>query len=112
VGPPGGRSPGLERQLGANPTRSAPSVTSAIRLTEPFRQPRGAEIEISVVMPCLNEADTIGTCVRKAIDTLRSNGIIGEVLVADNGSTDASVSIATQLGARVAGVHETGSRPA
>ena len=83
-------------------------MTSAIRLTEPFRLARGAEIEISVVMPCLNEADTIGTCVRKAIDTLRSNGVIGEVIVADNGSTDASVSIATQLGARVVVVHEKG----
>ena len=83
-------------------------MTSAIRLTEPFRQPRSAEIEISVVMPCLNEADTLGTCVRKAIDTLRNNGITGEVIVADNGSTDASVSIATQLGARVVVVHEKG----
>jgi len=83
-------------------------VTSAIRLTDPLRAPGGAEIEISVVMPCLNEADTIASCVRKAIDTLRSHGIVGEVIVADNGSTDGSTSIATELGARVVVVKEKG----
>jgi glycosyltransferase involved in cell wall biosynthesis len=83
-------------------------VTSAIRLTEPLRLPRGAQIEISIVMPCLNEADTIGRCVRKAVETLQSHGIIGEVIVADNGSTDASAAIATELGARVVTVKEKG----
>ncbi|HEY2378372.1 MAG TPA: glycosyltransferase family 2 protein [Gemmatimonadaceae bacterium] len=81
-------------------------MTSALRLAEPFIAPR--DVEISVVMPCLNEADTIGTCVRKAMDTLRSHRISGEVIVADNGSTDGSPAIATQLGARVVSVREKG----
>ena len=83
-------------------------MTSAIRLSEPFRTVRGAEIEISIVMPCLNEADTIGSCVRKAVETLAAHGIIGEVVVADNGSTDASADIARELGARVVPVREKG----
>lgn len=83
-------------------------MTSAIRLTDPLRAPRGAEIELTVVMPCLNEADTIGSCVRKAIETLRSHGISGEVIVADNGSTDSSRAIAAELGARVVIVKDKG----
>lgn len=59
---------------------------------------------VSVVLPCLNEQETLGTCIEKAQRTLKSLGIPGEVLVADNGSTDASVSIAERLGARV--VHQ------
>ena len=47
-------------------------------------------MELTVVMPCLNEAETVATCVRKAIGFLASSGISGEVLVADNGSTDGS----------------------
>jgi glycosyltransferase involved in cell wall biosynthesis len=61
-------------------------------------------VEISVVMPCLNEADTIGACIARAVDTLRQAGLSGEVIVADNGSTDDSVQIACAAGARV--VHQ------
>jgi glycosyltransferase involved in cell wall biosynthesis len=59
-------------------------------------------------MPCLNEADTIGICIEKAMKALRDNNIIGEVIIADNGSTDASIAIATRLGARVVAVAEKG----
>jgi len=59
------------------------------------------EILVSVVMPCLNEADGIGRCVEKARAALTGMGIIGEVLVVDNGSTDDSAAIATRAGARV-----------
>ena len=62
------------------------------------------EIEVSVVMPCLNEEETIGTCIEKAQNTLSELGVQGEVVVADNRSTDASVEIAERLGARV--VHQ------
>src|SRR5262252_68018 len=58
-------------------------------------------VEVSVVMPCLNEADTVGTCIGKAHLALGQAGIRGEVIVADNGSTDGSQDIARQLGARV-----------
>jgi glycosyltransferase involved in cell wall biosynthesis len=57
--------------------------------------------ELTVVMPCLNEALTIEGCVREAVAALAAAGIEGEVLVADNGSTDGSQSIATRAGARV-----------
>jgi glycosyltransferase involved in cell wall biosynthesis len=66
------------------------------------------ELEVSVVMPCLNEADTIGTCIEKALRALRENNISGEVIIADNGSTDDSSAIATRLGARVVAVVEKG----
>src|SRR5580692_9642729 len=59
-------------------------------------------------MPCLNEAETVATCVRKAIGFLASSGISGEVLVADNGSTDGSQALASEAGARVVPVSEKG----
>ena len=57
--------------------------------------------ELSVVLPCLNEADTLEACIRKAQDALQAHGISGEVLVADNGSTDGSPQIAERCGARL-----------
>jgi glycosyltransferase involved in cell wall biosynthesis len=60
-----------------------------------------AMIELSVVMPCLNESLTLGSCIRKARDAMERLGICGEVIVADNGSTDGSQSIAEELGARL-----------
>ena len=65
-------------------------------------------VELSVVMPCLNEQETVGICVRKAMASLREAGIRSEVIVADNGSTDGSVEIAVAEGARVAHVVEKG----
>jgi hypothetical protein len=64
-------------------------------------------VELSVVMPCLNEAETLAVCVDKALAALRENGIAGEVVVADNGSTDGSQAIAIEHGARV--VHPGGA---
>lgn len=63
--------------------------------------PPVAPVELSVVIPCLNEARTIAQCVREAMDALEANGIAGEVLVADNGSTDGSQDLASAAGARV-----------
>ncbi len=65
---------------------------------------KNEDIEVSIVMPCLNEEETLGTCIEKAQRTLKSLDIQGEVVVADNGSTDSSVAIAERLGARV--VHQ------
>jgi len=64
--------------------------------------------ELSVVMPCLNEARTLGICIRKAQDSFARIGISGEVVVADNGSTDGSQKIAEELGARVVPVERRG----
>lgn len=58
-------------------------------------------LDISVVMPCLNEEGSVGICVRKAWDGIRSTGLSGEVIVVDNGSTDRSVVEAMAAGARV-----------
>ncbi len=63
--------------------------------------PTAVPVELSVVIPCLNEAKTIAQCVREAMDALAANGIAGEVLVADNGSTDGSQALAETAGARV-----------
>ena len=59
------------------------------------------DIEVSVVIPCLNEARSIGACIEKALAALREIGVNGEVVVADNGSTDGSIEIAQTHGARV-----------
>lgn len=66
------------------------------------------QIELSIVMPCLNEADTVGSCVKKAVRALNDAGVSGEVILADNGSTDGSQGIAARLGARVVPVAEKG----
>jgi glycosyltransferase involved in cell wall biosynthesis len=66
------------------------------------------EIELSILMPCLNEAETLATCILKARDYLDRSGISGEIVIADNGSTDGSQAIATELGARVVDVAEKG----
>ena len=65
-------------------------------------------MELTVVMPCLNEAETVATCVRKAVGFLSESGISGEVIVADNGSTDGSQQLATEAGARVVPIPEKG----
>ena len=65
-------------------------------------------VEVSIVMPCLNEHETVGICVQKALDALADAGIVGEVIVADNGSTDGSMPIAASLGARVVSVAQPG----
>jgi hypothetical protein len=67
-----------------------------------------AHLELSIVMPCLNEARTVGTCVEKAARFLASHGIRGEIIVADNGSTDGSPEIARRGGARVVHVDARG----
>jgi glycosyltransferase involved in cell wall biosynthesis len=59
------------------------------------------ELELSVVIPCLNEATTLEVCVRRALDAMARHHIHGEVVVSDNGSTDGSVAVATAAGARV-----------
>ena len=67
-----------------------------------------SSISVSAVIPCLNEEETLALCVRKAQDAFIKLGIVGEVVVADNGSTDRSVEIAESLGARVVNAPEKG----
>jgi glycosyltransferase involved in cell wall biosynthesis len=65
-------------------------------------------IELTILMPCLNEAETIGACIDKAHTFLKRSGVGGEVIVADNGSSDGSAAIAEARGARVVPVSERG----
>jgi glycosyltransferase involved in cell wall biosynthesis len=72
----------------------------------PAAEPRA--IELTILMPCLNEAETIAACVKNARTYLERSGIRGEILVADNGSTDGSQALATENGARVVPVASQG----
>ncbi|MBU2061122.1 MAG: glycosyltransferase, partial [Bacteroidetes bacterium] len=65
-------------------------------------------MELTIIMPCLNEAETIGTCISKAQSFLTTNKIVGEIVIGDNGSTDGSIEIAEHLGARVVSIETKG----
>jgi glycosyltransferase involved in cell wall biosynthesis len=94
--------------------RDAQSAIDAyLELQSPARVDRQASapphaVELSVVMPCLNEADTLAVCIEKAQRAMANHGIAGEVIVADNGSTDGSIEIAERLGAHVVRVPAKG----
>jgi glycosyltransferase involved in cell wall biosynthesis len=100
----------------SDPTRAAGARATILRMraaAESRTTPAAGDgervmPELSVVMPCLNEAHTIGTCIRKAQASFKRIGIAGEVVVADNGSTDGSREIAEELGARVVPVEQRG----
>ena len=79
---------------------TAPSIA----VSTPLPQATIATPSVSIVMPCLNEEETVGICVSKAVSWLQRSGMPGEVLVVDNGSTDRSVELAEAAGARV--IHE------
>lgn len=66
------------------------------------------QYELTILMPCLNEAETLGVCINKAKTYLEESGVRGEIVVADNGSTDGSQKIAEEHGARVVNVPEKG----
>lgn len=92
--------PGPLMAISSNPT--------AHRVAQSAPYAAATTIELSVVIPCLNEADTLAICVRKALAALADAGISGEVIVADNGSTDGSIEIAEREGARVVRVPAKG----
>jgi glycosyltransferase involved in cell wall biosynthesis len=82
----------------------APRAEGASRFTSDGQ----AGVDVSVVIPCLNEANSLGICVEKALGAFRASGLRGEVVVADNGSTDGSIEIAEKMGARVVRVEARG----
>ena len=84
---------------------ASPTVSLKQKQSLPFDD---IPIEVSVVIPCLNEADTLETCIVKARRALCKNNIRGEIIVADNGSTDGSPAIASRMGARVVHVKRAG----
>jgi hypothetical protein len=88
----------------AEAAANAPEIARVSRATATALPIETARPSVSVVMPCLNEEESVGICVEKAVGWLARRGMPGEVLVVDNGSTDRSVEVATAAGARV--VHE------
>ena len=90
----------------------ATAKTAVFRTNAPERidsRPDDAStLELSVVMPCLNESRTLGRCIQKVQSTMKRIGIGGEIIVADNGSTDGSQRLAEELGARVVPISERG----
>lgn len=92
--------PGLSGIAVAEPTSAPPAdVLDPYELTP---------LDLSVVMPCLNESLTLGICIKKALSSFAQLGLRGEVIIADNGSTDGSQSIARELGARVVNIETRG----
>ena len=88
--------------------RGSANLSGFALLTQPPSPDSNATLELTVLMPCLNEAQTLASCVRKARSCIERLGLAAEVLVADNGSTDESVRIALEEGARVVSVVERG----
>src|SRR5262245_4741773 len=94
---------------GPRPDAPAPeAIPMHATLPDPAAPPSSDAVEVSVVMPCLNEARTVGRCSDKARTSLAELGVAGEVVVADNGSTDGSQDIARSHGARVVPVERKG----
>jgi glycosyltransferase involved in cell wall biosynthesis len=83
-------------------------VTVAQRAPKRLDASAPEAIEVSIVMPCLNEAETLATCIQKAQQAIDRAGLAAEIIVADNGSTDGSQVIAKELGARVVPVARKG----
>jgi glycosyltransferase involved in cell wall biosynthesis len=71
-------------------------------------EPSLRAVEVSIVMPCLNEAETLAACIQKAQSAIEKDGLSAEIIVADNGSTDGSQAIAKELGARLIPVERKG----
>ena len=84
------------------------NTTSPNNASDAVANSHEVECELTILMPCLNEAETLATCIAKAKSFLARTAIDGEVLIADNGSTDGSQAIAVANGARVVAVADRG----
>lgn len=87
---------------------TASALRTAAHATSAPHGETSTQLELSIIMPCLDEAETIALCIRKAKAFLADHGIAGEVIIADNGSTDGSQQIANALGARIVHVPARG----
>src|SRR5260221_2444946 len=86
---------------GRNASTRRMTMVDALQYDRPAEGPTASPLELTILMPCLNEAETISTCVAKAKSFLARAGISGEVLIADNGSYRGSVGLGQRAGARV-----------
>src|SRR5476649_2860191 len=77
-------------------------------MTEGIVDSAPESIELTILMPCLNEAETLESCIKKATHFLDLSGVVGEILIADNGSTDGSLEIAAREGVRSISVSPKG----
>jgi glycosyltransferase involved in cell wall biosynthesis len=102
-----GRSVAKQRELPMDASKMN-GVPTRSTCAPAWDLPVDGSIELSILMPCLNEAETIATCIQKAQRWLRENGICGEIIIADNGSDDGSQEIVRGLGARVVSVSAKG----
>jgi glycosyltransferase involved in cell wall biosynthesis len=93
---------------GARPGGGGESVAATGTDSRLLTRGSAQDLEVSIVMPCLNEADTLEACIAKARKALQENQIDSEIIVADNGSTDGSVRLAQRMGARVVHVQARG----
>ncbi|MFB6350437.1 MAG: glycosyltransferase family 2 protein, partial [Bradymonadaceae bacterium] len=84
------------------------SASDIVASSDVLSEPEEASLDLSVVLPCLDEAETVGTCVRRALESMETHGIDGEVVIADNGSTDGDREIAEEAGARVVDIPQRG----
>src|SRR5260370_17695411 len=82
------------------------TVQRATRKTEDTRT---SAVEVSIVMPCLNEVETLAACIAEAREAISKGGYTAEIIVADNGSTDGSQLVARELGAKVVDVRRKGA---
>jgi glycosyltransferase involved in cell wall biosynthesis len=98
-------APGVKTSVQVSPAQTENAANIA---THTAAQTPNDPTDVSVVIPCLNEANSIGICVEKAMHAFRASGLRGEVVVADNGSTDGSIEIAEKLGASVVNVPQRG----
>ena len=83
-------------------------MTIAERFTTPRQASPPTAVEVSIVMPCLDEAETLAACIQKAKGAIAKLGLAAEIIVADNGSTDGSQAVARELGVRVVEVQRRG----
>ncbi len=83
-------------------------LVSPVNWAAMIAEPAGLSLELTILMPCLNEVRTLSACIERAMCFLARSGVAGEILIADNGSTDGSQAVARQHGARVIAVPEKG----
>ena len=98
----------MKTEVGMSATATTASPGKPLEFPSPTEDGASGAVDVSVVIPCLNEAKSIASCIDKALKAFRTCEVCGEVVVADNGSTDGSIEIALEHGARLTHVEARG----